>query len=206
MADGQHGEIRVATIDDALLEAQKAYKKITRDKQGGRGKYAPLETVIEAVKSALHANGCYLTQPSVIDGELLIVRSLVVHAPTQAQRESVWPVGNIVKQQTDLGAALTFARRYSLLGLLGLAPEGEDAPQQKGKDTQPKGAGDLTQAAGALRVKLTGAVSMADLQRIWGANTRLLNRLDTEDPEARVRLGQLFDDRVMDFNSKAVGE
>lgn len=202
MADGTHGAIEQASIDDALLEAQKAYKAITKNAQGGRGKYAPLEVVIDAVKDALHKNGCYLTQPTVIDGELLIARTIIVHASTQSQREAVWPVGNVMKSQPDLGAALTFARRYSLLGLLGLAPEGEDAPQQNKDKARQTGKADLTQPAAALRVKLTGAVSMADLTRVWNSNRKLLDTLEEQNPQERVRLGELFDQRVFEFNER----
>jgi hypothetical protein len=110
----------------ALCAAQAAFHAPERSKQGARGKYAPLESVMEAVRPILNQNGLVLMQPTHIDGETLIVETCITHVSTGECVRSHYPAGAVTAQHQALGGGLTYARRYSLLSLLGVQPEDED--------------------------------------------------------------------------------
>lgn len=206
---------KYATLWLALAAAQEAMpellkqKVVTKSGQSKSGntfsmsfKYAPLDVVLGVVRPALQKHGLALTQPTRVEGDWLFVETRITHAETGEHTASVYPVGQIAKVHPDLGAALTFARRYSLMSLCGIFPEGEDAPKPEKRQQREPQQADLTQPAAALRVKLTGAVSMADLVRIWNSNRKLLETLDDQNPQERVRLGELYDQRVFEFNER----
>jgi hypothetical protein len=90
---------------------------------GGRAyKYATLPAVLDAVRPALSASGLVLTQ--VMDGGELVTR--LVDCDTGEHIESRFPMSFDGLGWHQIGSAQTYARRYSLLGLLGLAPDDDD--------------------------------------------------------------------------------
>jgi hypothetical protein len=123
----------------ALIKAQQAFKPILKDNtakleskrdpsKSFSYKYADLGSVLDAVLPALHANGFALTQPVGITslGEP-VVKTTLLHESGE-RIESEYPVR--VADPNDpqkVGGGVTFARRYSLIALLGLATEDDDA-------------------------------------------------------------------------------
>lgn len=166
-------------------------------------KYAPLDVVLKVAAPTLHRFGLALTQPTRVEGDWVMVETRITHAATGESMSCLYPVGQLAKPHSDLGAALTFARRYSLMSILGIFPEGEDAPQQK-KKAEPA-TPDLQQAAAAFRVKLMGATTLTDLQRVWNANHKLRGILDERDPAEFTRIARVYDERVLDFNEAKGG-
>lgn len=113
----------------ALLAAQRAMGPVKKDANNPafRTKYATLQSVLETIEEPLWANGLVLLQrfESGEGGPVLITE--IVHAATGDRISSALPI--VSKDPTDpqkLGGAITYARRYSLLALLGLAPEDDD--------------------------------------------------------------------------------
>jgi len=86
-----------------------------------RSKYADLEAVMDACSDALARNGLAVWQ-SISDGQLI---TRLFHTSGQ------WMEGNtpliIAKNDMQgLGSAFTYARRYGLMAILGIAPEDDD--------------------------------------------------------------------------------
>jgi hypothetical protein len=115
-----------ASLWEALAEAQSRFGPIVKDTKGARGKYAPLDAVLEMVRPILNECGLVLTQPTYVDGDTMFVRTTVVHRTTGESHDCSYPAGPLTLQHQQLGAGTTYARRYSLLSLLGIFPEAED--------------------------------------------------------------------------------
>jgi len=122
-------------VYSALLEAQKEFPPIPRDMSGQIGTrkygYAGLGGILETIKPILHKNGMVAYQRPVTaflaDGtqqQTLVTIIRHVASETEIEGRTALPVANGDWQ--GWGSAMTYARRYSLLPMLGLAPEDDD--------------------------------------------------------------------------------
>lgn len=115
----------------ALSKAQAQFKHISRDKTvtvrtrtGGAYtfSYAPLESIMAAIKGALSENGIALLQ-DIRDGKVV---TILLHTSGDCYTSS----GTVLKVSEDTmqayGSALTYARRYDLSLALGLCPDDDD--------------------------------------------------------------------------------
>jgi len=118
-----------ADIAAALAKAQGAFPPIPRDRtvtvkmaSGGSYQfaYAPLDTILHAVRPALAANGLALTQ-LLGDGKLV---TRLLHAGG-GSLDSVLPLSSMADPQ-KFGSLLTYLRRYAITALLGVAAEEDD--------------------------------------------------------------------------------
>ena len=115
----------------ALAKAQCAFKHIARDKEvtvrtrtGGAYtfRYAPLETIMAAIKQALADNGIALLQ-DVREGKVV---TLLMHASGDTYTSSGTPIKVAEDSAQAYGSGLTYARRYDLSLTLGLCPDDDD--------------------------------------------------------------------------------
>lgn len=120
-----------ATLWEAFAAAQSEFGPIIKGTQGQRGKYAPLDAVLDTVRPILNRHGLALTQATFVADGTLFVRSSVVHIITGERHDAEYPAGGFALQHQQLGAGVTYARRYSLLSLLGVFPENEDDDGEK---------------------------------------------------------------------------
>ena len=114
-------------IFQKLLAFQRQNVAILKDSSaavgGGRAyKYASLPAVLDAVRPALNASGLILTQ--LMDGGDLVTR--LIDSDTGEHIESRFPMSFDGLGWHQIGSAQTYARRYSLLGLLNIAPDDDD--------------------------------------------------------------------------------
>jgi len=118
------------TLAAALITLQASLPRITKDSTGQAGnretKYANLSTITDAVFPRLAGLGLYwICQPTLQEnGERFVLRYRLTHAATgeSVGGEYPLPVGN---PQTQ-GGSITYARRYALCAVLGLAPAEDD--------------------------------------------------------------------------------
>jgi hypothetical protein len=122
---------KVAMIID-LINAQKSFPAIGKDRVGRFGAYATLGEVL-AVKEALNANGFFLMQSENEDGTKIETRlvhksgeEIVSRYTIKAESDQ----GGISASQAH-GKAMTYARRYGLMMALGLASEDDPDPDDK---------------------------------------------------------------------------
>src|SRR4051794_39623542 len=95
-------------------------------------RYAPLSTGLDLVRKSLGRHEIATVQTTAIDAEAGLVRltTILAHASGEwlASDYPVCPVSETAAPQR-MGAALTYARRYSLFALVGIAGEDDlDAP------------------------------------------------------------------------------
>lgn len=110
------------------------------DKNGRRVKYsyADLANVIDCYKKALSENGLSVSHVIGFKNELFGLTTILLHSSGETI-ESWYPLPNPVSQSIkpqEFGSALTYARRYSVSSLLGIASE-EDDDGSIGADTEP---------------------------------------------------------------------
>ncbi|MBL8927069.1 MAG: ERF family protein [Pseudonocardia sp.] len=108
----------------AVREAETAH--VTSAKGSYRYDFAPLATVVGEVLPRLAAVGlAYTARPEVLDGGRLVLRAELLHVDGE-RLSATWPLPGDADAQR-LGIAVSFARRYCLLALCGVAPGGDDA-------------------------------------------------------------------------------
>jgi ERF superfamily len=113
-------------------------------------RYAPLSSGLEIVRKSLGAHEIATVQTTSIDVEAGLIRLTTVLAHSSGEWiSSDWPVCPVTETAAPhrMGAALTYARRYALFTLVGIAGEDDlDAPDLSTSAPQASGAGPSSQA------------------------------------------------------------
>lgn len=110
----------------ALAKAQGTMKAATFNKINPhfKNRYADLAAVVDAIRAPLSANGLAYTQATEVrEGGLLLVTTLL-HSSGQWVA-SEYPLPQAARPQ-ELGSALTYAKRYSLSAIVGVAADDDD--------------------------------------------------------------------------------
>jgi len=119
----------IGTLAAALAKAQAAIKGASKDTTNPhfKSKYADLASVWDACRKPLSDNGLSVVQFTQLYGEdrypVLVTRLL--HASGESV-EGVTPLLMAKQDMQALGSALTYARRYGLAAIVGVAPEDDD--------------------------------------------------------------------------------
>lgn len=107
-----------------------------------KASYADLASVWDSCHEQLNKNGIAVVQHTTIlaDGEILLV-TLLVHSSGQWFR-SEWPIRPVQNTPQGMGSALTYARRYSLMSMAGVAgiddDDGNAASVPQGMQNMPR--------------------------------------------------------------------
>lgn len=128
----------------ALAKAQAAFGPVKKERtariNSAKGnysyRYADLSDVLDSVRKSLAANGLAIVQPITwTDGHAWLATRLI-HSSGQ-WIESVYPLGNYDRPQ-EMGSAITYARRYTLTALLGIAADEDDDGNTAQDSEQPR--------------------------------------------------------------------
>lgn len=121
-------------LADALAKAQAMFRPIKKDKtakvrmkSGGEYSYnyADLSSVIDATIEGRTVNGLSVTQLPMFQGEHFILRTELMHVSGET-KSCDWPLPAPHTPAQEMGSALTYARRYSMSAILGVASEDDD--------------------------------------------------------------------------------
>jgi ERF superfamily len=161
----QHSSPSVGALAAALAKAQAAIanpeKSLTATvvspfpREGSRTfRYAPLSTGLDLVRKCLGQHEIATVQATTIDRDIGLIKltTTLVHASGEWV-SSDWPVCPVSETAAPhrLGAALTYARRYALFTLVGIAGEDDlDAPDllPANNSSLPSGPANHEQSAG----------------------------------------------------------
>ena len=154
----------------AMAQAQMGKALKSANNPHFRSKYADLASVMDACLPALNANGIAVVQPTVDDESGRYVETILLHGETGTELKCRVP---LIVQKNDMqgyGSAVTYARRYGLMSMAGIAPEDDDGnaaakAAPKGEDRKP--AGPPQEALDAAKDSLAGADSLDQLKAIW---------------------------------------
>ncbi len=128
----------IKTIAPALLAAKKAFKPAlkTAENPHFKSKYVDLQSVVDATEEALSLNGLMLLQSPESSGEdkMVSVTSRLIHVSGEWIEGTIsLPSGTQTRYDAQtVGSAITYARRYSYMGILGIAPEDDDGSTASG--------------------------------------------------------------------------
>jgi hypothetical protein len=89
--------------------------------------YADLTDVSAAILPALAAQGlAWLTAVDTAENGAIILKWELMHGPSGESVSGSVPVGRAGEQWQSLGSSITYARRYCLVSVTGVAPGGDD--------------------------------------------------------------------------------
>jgi hypothetical protein len=128
----------IAALAAALSKAQGAIKGASKDTANPffKSKYADLASVWDACRDALSANGLSVIQTTDDGAEGVTVITTLAHSSGE------WVRGKLTMKPAKndpqgVGSAITYARRYALAAMVGVAPEDDDGNAASGKGSTP---------------------------------------------------------------------
>lgn len=131
-------------IATALLKVQKSLDPIYKGKKGYGYTYADLPAVLNAVVDVLNQNGVVVVQsPEKTDKNAACIVTRLIHADSGEEINSVIevPFEADNKQKMSVaqayGSAITYAKRYALVSMLGVATEDDDGASAGRKEAKP---------------------------------------------------------------------
>lgn len=116
------------SLDEALLMLQADPPVLTKSKAGQVGnqrtKYADLVEVNKVVLARLNELGVIWKCLPTMAGERFVLRYHLSHVPSGDEETGDYPLN--LSEPQKMGSAITYARRYALLAVTGIAAEDED--------------------------------------------------------------------------------
>lgn len=118
----------IANISTALVQfqAQVTNPSKNADNNYFKSKYADLDSIINAIRPCLTANGLTFLQNPVGDGSGVGVYTLILHKSGEYIEFDPVVIPLSKKDAQQVGSAMTYARRYSLGAALGIATDEDD--------------------------------------------------------------------------------
>jgi hypothetical protein len=122
----------------ALCRAQAAMRGALKDSTNPhfKSRYADLASVWDACRDALTANGLSVVQLPGGNGAAVEMTTMLLHASGQW----ISCTGTFTAVKSDpqaIGSAITYARRYQLAAVVGVAPEDDDGNAASGTGERP---------------------------------------------------------------------
>lgn len=160
----------------ALAVAQSQMGKALKDANNPhfKSKYADLSNVTDAALPALNANGIAVFQPMrAIDGKDHVV-TIFAHSSGETI-ECAIPLLVNKNDMQGLGSAITYARRYGLMMMAGIAPEDDDgnaAAQAASMIETRQAQFDPAPHIAAIEAANTGKALLAAVEAAGPANSR----------------------------------
>lgn len=118
----------IGKITAALLDAQAEFKPAVKNATNPhfQSKFVDLAGVIEAVGEALRKHRIAVVQPTDRDEDgTTVLLTRLIHESGEFLGGR-YPVKGVKPDPQAEGSALTYARRYALMAMVGIAPEDDD--------------------------------------------------------------------------------
>lgn len=198
----------------ALAKAQKSLGAAKKDATNPhfRSTYATLASAWAAWQAVGPDNGLAVIQSVASEDDASIVATRLVHSSGQ------WIESEIrLRLQKDdmqgMGSAITYARRYSLMAITGIAPADDDdgnaavaagakaAPKKAAPNKPPAAKTTPKEWADGFIQSMKDAVSIEDLNNGWDQNKKALEKMQAEHPSEYERIGQTYDEVRLDLEA-----
>ena len=198
-------------IIPALIDAQGEFTKAiaSRENDYYDSKFVGLVDVLAAVGPALREHRIAIVQQTAVEGDDLVLFTRLIHESGQ-WLGSRYPIKPVKADPQGVGSALTYARRYSLMALVGIAPEDDDGnaagqdeshqqqsssrrqQRQSAPPPPPSDTEDVVKIRDGYLARMNEAKTTADLAAVGSeiAGDRRLPR------EASAQLKAVFDERM----------
>ena len=151
----------------ALVKAQMNMTKALKqaDNPHFRKSYADLGNVMDACVPALNEAGIAVVQPAGEDTTGRYIETIFIHGESGEQMGCKVPLIVSKQDMQGYGSAVTYARRYGLMTMAGIAPEDDDgnaaakAPPPKQQQRKPDPVVETPQASDAEVKAASGAIA-----------------------------------------------
>ena len=201
-------------IYTALAAAQAEIGRALKDAENPhfRSKYADLASVMDACMSALNKNGIAVVQPVEFSELGEQVRTILYHGESETSAEGAVPLLLGKRDMQGLGSAITYARRYGLMTMAGVAADDDDgnaavssAPNRASEalkdawtqsvlDALPENAGPQEKAeafADAICAEFEGKGERA-LGNRWEKHKGLIGQLESRFPDLHEKVTDAY--------------
>lgn len=127
----------LAKAQGVMKHAAKTAENPAFKRDGKATPYADMAAVVDAAKEALAENGLSISQLTDVaeNGDMFLVTQMT-HSSGQWLR-GWYPIKPVKNDPQGLGAAITYARRYSFCAITGVVAEGEDDDGNKASGVTP---------------------------------------------------------------------
>jgi hypothetical protein len=117
----------IGKLTEALSKAQAAIRGARKDSQNPhyKSRYADLASVWDACRDALSTNGLAVMQPVHSTGQQVTVTTMLAHLSGEWVACDLTVTAAQATPQA-VGSAVTYARRYGLASMVGVAPDDDD--------------------------------------------------------------------------------
>ncbi len=121
-----HSE-KLDELAGALAKAQGEIKPAVKSSANPffKSQYAALPEVVEACRAALAKHGLAFTQIVKYDKDETWLETMLIHSSGQWLK-GAYPIRPVKNDPQGLGSAQTYARRYSLMAIVGIVADDED--------------------------------------------------------------------------------
>jgi len=113
---------------EAFLKAQRAFKEVKKSGENPhfRSSYSKPSDVWEACSEALHSNGFSVHQVVDLRDSHSVLCTKLCHVGGHEEESYYLVQAKDERNPQSVGSAVTYARRYSLMSILGLVSDGDD--------------------------------------------------------------------------------
>ena len=117
----------IAELARALAKAQGEMSAAKKESANPffHSRYADLAQVVEAIRKPLSDNGLAISQLVQPDAEAAVIETILMHQSGE-WLSSIIQLKPVKTDPQGIGSALTYARRYALGAIVGLATEEDD--------------------------------------------------------------------------------
>lgn len=186
----------------ALSKAQGAIKGAIKDTANPffKSKYADLSSVWEACRSQLAANGLAVVQTPCQGEAGITVETMLMHSSGQwVSNQFTMPVAKADAQA--VGSAITYARRYALAAMVGIAPEDDDGNSASGKGVEPVKDLPILQF-NSFKQRIESEKTKDGAKRVWQEAVKACAAIGDKDSSNRLKEVLLARARVIDHANK----
>ncbi len=198
-----------SNIAKALAAAQAEMGKALKQSNNPhfRSKYADLGNVMDACIPALNKNGIAVVQPFVIGEYGNAVKTVLLHESGESL-ECCVPLLLGKNDMQGLGSAVTYARRYGLMAMAGIAPEDDDGNAAVASGPAPnvrqEPKFDAVAAANRVKDKIRKAANMDDLKAAYLAEREVIEEIRQADAALGAQIVNLKDKRKAELEAAPV--
>lgn len=123
-------------VATALAAAQAEIQNPVKDAENPhfRSTYADLAGGLSVARPILAKHGIAIVQATSMEGDVMLLETRLIHKSGQWVGED-YPVCRFPAKQQEIGSALTYARRYSLFSIVGIAGEDDDGNEASKAET-----------------------------------------------------------------------
>lgn len=191
----------IVEITKALVAFQGKVESVTRNKENKffNSEYATLDEIIETIRKPLSESGLALAQFPNGKGQLI---TLLLHISGEFFQNTIELIPKETTAQGQ-GGVITYARRYSLSAMLGIATEkDDDGNEANGKKSTTTTIKNEVKDAGDLFGQIVEAVGKAKTQSVAMALADKVEKSDKLTISQKDALDKIISRKIDDLETK----